>query len=77
MSTLANLTNEECELLVEVLEAEQKALQTQRPDPQTPAATRDQSHRQELLKRLLWDARMGCGTPTPDDAELRELGSYA
>jgi len=43
MSTLANLTNEECELLVEVLEAEQKALQTQRADPQTrlrPATNR-------------------------------------
>ena len=77
MSTLANLTNEECALLVEVLEAEQKELQSHPADPEAPSEDHGESHRQELLKRLLCDARMGCGTPTPDEAELREIGSYA
>ncbi len=77
MSTLANLTNEEYPLLVEVLAAQQKELQSHQGEPQTPGEARDESDREEVLKRLLWDAQMGCGTPSPDDAELREVGGYA
>lgn len=77
MAILVNLTNEECQLLVDVLEAQQKELQSRSAELQTPGEARDEAHRLEVLKRLLWDAQMSCGAPSPDDAELRELGSYA
>lgn len=77
MSTLANLTNEECQLLVELLERQQEEAKSQRGDQTAPQPGDDQTHRKEVLERLLWHAHMGCATPTPNDAELREIGSYA
>lgn len=73
MPALANLTNEECALLVEFLDAQQKEARAHSADPQSPTADHGEQHRQELLKRLLWDARMG--SATPDDEELRELAA--
>lgn len=76
MSTLANLTNEEFALLVEVLEKEEQELQA-RPD-ETPARQGGgpASRRLEILRQLLEKARVERPVPTPDDVELREVGSY-
>jgi hypothetical protein len=60
-----------------VLETEQKALQSRLGDAQAQNRDGNESRRQEILGRLLWNARLACSTPTPNDAELRELGSYA
>jgi hypothetical protein len=64
-------------LLIEVLEREQKAAQSRRDKPQASGDDDNETRRREILARLLWNARLGCATPMPADAELREIGSYA
>jgi hypothetical protein len=76
MCTLANLTNEECHLLVELLEREQRELRLRTRSVPSPAGHEDASRRQDILERLLWNARLACSTRKPDDAELREIGGY-
>ena len=77
MSTLANLTNEECLLLVEVLSAKQKELQLHPTEIESREECEGDPRRQEVLEQLLWHAKLGCLTRMPDDGELRRIGSYA
>lgn len=77
MSTLANLTNEECDLLVEVLSAKQRELQLHPTDIESREETEGDPRRQEVLGHLLWHAKLGCTKQDPNDAELRRISSYA
>jgi hypothetical protein len=76
MSTLDNLTNEECQLLVEILEREQRAVQ-QLLQQTSSREERDRATRRlETLQRLLWNSHVACQTPMPNTEELRQIGSY-
>jgi hypothetical protein len=76
MSSLVNLSNEECVLLVELLKAKQEQLQSAAAQAESQDAGEDARQQQEVLEQLLWHVRLGCSEPSPEDAELRQIGSY-
>ena len=76
MSSLVNLSNEECVLLVELLKAKQEQLQSATAQAESRDAGGDARQQQEVLEQLLWHVRLGCSEPSPEDAELRQIGSY-
>jgi hypothetical protein len=76
MTTLTNLTNEPCQLLIEVLEKEERKLQSLPAPAKSRDAPGERLRRLERVERLLRNTHEVCSTPNPDDAELRNIGSY-
>ncbi len=76
MSSLVNLSNEECALLVELLKTKQEQLQSAAAVAESRDAGEGDHQQQEVLEQLLWHVKLGCSEPSPEDAELRQIGSY-
>jgi hypothetical protein len=75
MAGLTDLTKVECALLTEVLEKQQKELESGDSTTQTRNRPGDKSSREETVRRLLWRLRGLCSA-IPDPSELRECGGY-
>jgi hypothetical protein len=78
MSDLTNLSEDECALLVEVLEREQRELLSGLGSIQAQSSLKDKARRQEALRQLLWRLRVKCFPTAMGDAEaLMEEGSLS
>lgn len=78
MADLTNLSEEECALLIELLEDARHGAKRAAGPPQSPGRLKDKSRRQEVLGRLLWHVRVVCHKPSMLDRDLitERLGGY-
>jgi hypothetical protein len=77
MCSLTNLTSEQCALLVDVVESEQRRLQSHSGKTHSENSPRDgRPTRLETVSQLLRKLKWATSTPAPDDWELRQMASY-
>lgn len=79
MSDLMNLAEDECALLIDVLEKEHRQLQPGAGATGRPRRTWGKARRPETVKRLLWRLRAACSRPRILDASeltAKRLAGY-
>ena len=60
MSDLTNLSEDECALLMDLLEREQQELKPEFATRQKPSRLADKSRRRDVVNQLLWRVRVAC-----------------
>jgi hypothetical protein len=71
------MTDEQCALLLDVVEKEQVRLRAQSGKRHLRSGVGgSESSRLEMVSQLLWKLRVARSTPSPDDWESRQIASY-